>query len=86
MKINRQKFIRAAGLAGAGLLLTPQTNASSVEREVSKRGVHAFDLGIASYTFRTLSLDDTIANVKRLGITKLALKSMHMPLESSPED
>jgi inosose dehydratase len=83
MKINRQKFLKAAGLAGAGLMLAPQTNATSVEKEASKKGVHTFDLGIASYTFRTLSLDDTIANVKRLGITKLALKSMHMPLEGS---
>jgi inosose dehydratase len=83
MKINRQKFLKAAGLAGASLILAPQANASLVEKEVSKKGVHTFDLGIASYTFRTLSLDDTIANVKRLGISKLALKSMHMPLEGS---
>ncbi|MBL7871292.1 MAG: sugar phosphate isomerase/epimerase [Cyclobacteriaceae bacterium] len=83
MKINRQRFLKAAGLAGAGLILAPQTNALSPDKEGSKIGVHSFDLGIASYTFRTLSLDDTITNVKRLGITKLALKSMHMPLDSS---
>lgn len=83
MKINRQRFLKAAGLAGAGLILAPQTNALSPDKEGSKTGVHSFDLGIASYTFRTLSLDDTITNVKRLGITKLALKSMHMPLDSS---
>jgi sugar phosphate isomerase/epimerase len=83
MKINRQKFLKAAGLAGAGLILAPQANASTLDNEVSKTGTHSFDLGIASYTFRTLSLDDTIATVKRLGITKLALKSMHMPLEGS---
>lgn len=85
MKMNRQKFLKTAGVAGAGLLLAPQVNAS-VNGEGSKTGVHPFDLGIASYTFRTLSLDDTIAAVKKLGITKLAVKSMHLPLDASPEE
>lgn len=83
--MNRQKFLKTAGVAGAGLLLAPQVNAS-VNGESSKTGVHPFDLGIASYTFRTLSLDDTIAAVKKLGITKLAVKSMHLPLDASPEE
>lgn len=83
--MNRQKFLKTAGVAGAGLLLAPQVNAS-VNGEGSKTGVHPFDLGIASYTFRTLSLDDTIAAVKKLGITKLAVKSMHLPLDASPEE
>ncbi len=83
--MNRQKFLKTAGVAGAGLLLAQQVKAS-VNGEGSKTGVHPFDLGIASYTFRTLSLDDTIAAVKKLGITKLAVKSMHLPLDASPEE
>ena len=45
-----------------------------------------FELGIASYTFRKFSLKETIVMTKRLGIKKLCLKSMHMPLESTPEE
>jgi sugar phosphate isomerase/epimerase len=40
-----------------------------------------FELGIASYTFREFSLEDTIAITAKLGIKNLCLKSMHMPLD-----
>jgi sugar phosphate isomerase/epimerase len=44
-----------------------------------------FQLGIASYTFREFSLEETITMTQRLGINKLCLKSMHLPLDLSPE-
>jgi len=44
-----------------------------------------FELGITSYSLRKFSLDDAIAMTKRLGLTNIALKSMHLPLNSSPE-
>src|SRR5690606_27594282 len=39
----------------------------------------------ASYTLRELSLDNTLAVCNRLGLKAIALKSMHLPLDSSPE-
>jgi sugar phosphate isomerase/epimerase len=45
-----------------------------------------FQLGIASYTFREFSLEETIEMTSRLDIKKLCLKSMHMPLDSSPSE
>ena len=45
-----------------------------------------FTLGIASYTFREFSLEETIRMTNRLDIKKLCLKSMHLPLELSPEE
>ena len=47
---------------------------------------YTFQLGLASYTFREFSLDTTIEYTKRLGISKIALKSMHLPLDSSEAD
>ena len=44
-----------------------------------------FDFGIASYAFRQQSLDDVILCAERLNVKKLALKSMHLPLDSTPE-
>ncbi|MDZ7650011.1 MAG: sugar phosphate isomerase/epimerase [Cytophagales bacterium] len=82
--MNRKKFLTAMGLASAGLMVAPGVKSSPLD-VAAKASAHTFDLGIASYTFRNLSLDDTLAAVKRLGLTKLALKSMHMPLEASPE-
>lgn len=43
-------------------------------------------LGLASYTLRTLKLEDVIKITKRLGIIHLALKSMHMPLEAGADE
>jgi len=84
MNMDRKNFLKTAGLAGASLMLAPGAKSSPLDA-TTKALAHTFDLGIASYTFRSLSLDDTIAAVKRLGITKLALKSMHMPMDASAE-
>ncbi len=81
MTLNRKDFLRAAGLSGAGLMLAPHIGWSRSTRIDS----FPFQFGVASYTFREFSLDQTIAFTKRLGFTSLALKSMHLPLDSTPE-
>lgn len=45
-----------------------------------------FDFGIASYAFREQSLDDVILCARKINARKLALKSMHLPLASSPAE
>ncbi|MEQ8810004.1 MAG: sugar phosphate isomerase/epimerase [Imperialibacter sp.] len=82
MTLNRKDFLRTAGLAGAGMVLAP-TLSSAKPTRASK---YTFQLGLASYTFREFSLDTTIEYTKRLGISKIALKSMHLPLDSSEAD
>ncbi len=42
-----------------------------------------FELGLASYTFREFGLDETLAMARRLGFGRIALKDMHLPLDSS---
>lgn len=44
-----------------------------------------FQLGLASYTFRAFHLDRALAMTRRLGLTKIALKSVHLPLDSTAE-
>ncbi|CAD5264227.1 MULTISPECIES: sugar phosphate isomerase/epimerase [unclassified Imperialibacter] len=82
MTLNRKDFLRTAGLAGAGMMLAPHMSNAKPAR-ASK---YTFQLGLASYTFREFSLDTTIEYTKRLGISKIALKSMHLPLDSSEAD
>ena len=43
-------------------------------------------LGLASYSTRKFSLDETLVMANRLNLKQIALKSMHMPLESSEEE
>lgn len=42
-------------------------------------------LGVTSYSFRSLSLDQALAMTRRLGLKHISLKSFHLPLESTPE-
>ncbi len=86
MKFTRRNFLR---LSGTGFLASqaPMVFASSNNPKKKKGKFPApFKLGIASYTLREFSLEETIAMTKRLGIKRLALKSMHLPLESTAEE
>lgn len=84
MHFSRRNFLR---LSGASLL------AVQAPALLSARQPHPpedpdipLKLGIASYTFREFNLEDTISMTSRLGIKNLCLKSMHLPLESTPEE
>ena len=44
------------------------------------------NLGLASYTFRAFDLDKTLVQAKRAGLKNICLKSMHLPLNSKPEE
>lgn len=86
MSINRRKFLR---VSGAGIMATQAPAIFAVESKVdgeSNRSELPFELGIASYTFREFTLDQTIEMTNRLAIKKLCLKSMHMPLDATPEE
>ncbi len=86
MYFSRRNFLR---LSGAGLLATqaPSVFAGPYSDPAGTADAKIpFDLGIASYTFKEFSLEETIQMTQRLGIKKLCLKSMHLPLELSPEE
>lgn len=72
----------AAGLA-AGSVAAPgmaRDHASSGADIAAPAGLR---LGLASYTFRAFSLDETVAMTGRLGLKRISLKSMHLPLEDT---
>jgi len=78
--------------AGAGLLapvtarrlFAGQDDKGKALRPVEGKK-YRFELGMCSYTFRAFGLDETIAMTRRLGLRKISVKSMHLPLESSPD-
>jgi sugar phosphate isomerase/epimerase len=78
--MKRSTFTRlmAGTLAGSSLLQLKSTTGQG------SSGLAPANLKIvlASYTLRTLSLEQVIATVNRLDISHLALKSMHLPLEA----
>jgi inosose dehydratase len=81
MKYSRNEFLRLTGVASiASVAATTRFTCDTSRKE------DRFKLGLASYTFRNFSLDNTIKWAKRLGLSGVALKAMHMPLEASAED
>src|SRR4030042_1317102 len=85
-KHSRRTFLQTSALglavAGTGPVLTA---CSSQGKEEEKKCDILFQLGIASYTFRKFSLEETLAMTVRLGINNLAFKSFHLPLESTDQ-
>jgi sugar phosphate isomerase/epimerase len=80
--MKRKEFLRAAGLTSA-VALAPSISFSKEEASYQKAEL---TLGLASYTLRSLKLDDVIKTTKRLDINYIALKSMHMALEASDDE
>ncbi|MBK8501749.1 MAG: sugar phosphate isomerase/epimerase [Saprospiraceae bacterium] len=84
MDISRKSFIQLLGASVAGgpfLANSGLTRQSS--RPVADLSAH---LGLASYTLLSFSLDEVIDTLKKLDIKHVALKSMHLPLESSDDE
>ena len=82
MKHSRKTFLQllGAGAIASGASIFPVNSAKAAKPD------HALTLGLASYSLRNYSLDQTIDIAARLGLTHLALKSMHMPLSSTAEE
>ena len=81
MKYTRNDFLKLAGIGIPGAVVAGSSFADPPSATDVK-----FNFGVASYTFRNFSLDDTIKMTLRLGMTCITLKSMHLPLEAPAEE
>ncbi|MFI5132577.1 MAG: hypothetical protein ACHQFX_21415, partial [Chitinophagales bacterium] len=83
MKYTRNEFLKLTGLGLSGAAVASAAGRTTHRLQDKDE---TFKLGLASYTFRSFSLDDTIKMSQRLGLSGISLKAMHMPLESSADD
>lgn len=84
MHFSRRNFLR---VSGAGMLATQAPGLLAANFNSNYPGPKTpFELGIASYTFREFSLEETIKMTQKLGMKKLCLKSMHLPLDLSADE
>ncbi len=81
-KTTRRNFLQKAGATTTAAFSLPffAKSAGSFSAESS-----SLTLGLASYTTRKFSLEQTIDMCKRTGLKELCLKSMHLPLESTKD-
>lgn len=80
---SRRGFFQAAGAAVA--LTTAGTLAVRPALGGDSPKKPRFQLGLASYTTRKFTLEETIEMAKRLELKKLCLKSMHLPMEATAD-
>jgi inosose dehydratase len=91
-KCTRRAFVRGSmgALTGAAIMGRPGSGAGRtggservLGRSSSPASFRRFELGLASYTFREFDLDSALAMAGRVGLSRIAVKSVHLPLESS---
>ena len=83
MKFTRNNFLKMAGLGLAASLTPASVNLLAAQQSVNQKS-NALKLGLASYTLHKFSLDETLKMLQRLQLKEVSLKSMHLPMDSSP--
>ncbi|MEJ7736690.1 MAG: sugar phosphate isomerase/epimerase [Chitinophagaceae bacterium] len=87
---SRRQIITTGFLAAIGSSLVSKTSAVSLINHaddlMDERASQDFKVGIASYTFRKMSLEDTIKALKRLNLSYISLKDFHLALSSSTSE
>ncbi len=84
---SRRLAIKNGLLAAVGTSLLGNATASTYGYEDQPAADDSewdnFKVGVASYTFRKFSLDDTIKAMKRLNLHYISIKDFHLPLTST---
>ncbi|MCX7011606.1 MAG: sugar phosphate isomerase/epimerase [Candidatus Sumerlaeota bacterium] len=87
-KQTRRRFVAAAGAFTATLAAgTPGEAAESEapQAQPARAPKAPFDLALASFTLRNFPLDEALAMTRRVGLEFICFKSMHLPLDATPE-
>jgi sugar phosphate isomerase/epimerase len=89
---TRRRFLQAAGVATASLVCAaeglgprPAVAAPAAPAADVPPKPTPLKLGLASYSCRKYDLDQTLAIAHRVGLSRICLKSMHLPLDATPE-
>ena len=87
-QIKRREFLKTAGWAAGTAAALGGGGGAVVGARKAEGGVASpsgLRLGMASYTFRAFGLDEAMAMTLRVGVKRLSVKSMHIPLDSPPD-
>lgn len=84
-KRSRRRFLQMAGLSTVASLTGPNLSRARGDNLPNNNRPQLFELGLASYTFRKFDLDKTLEMTNRVGLKYIALKDLHLPLDSTPK-
>jgi sugar phosphate isomerase/epimerase len=80
LSASRRSFLRTLGVTGPAVSLYGPALAASDSPNTPE-----FKLGVASYSLRKFSRSEAILMTKRLGLKYINIKSVHLPLDSTPD-
>ncbi len=81
-RTTRRRFLGASALTAAASLITaPHSYSANMSANNA-----TMNLGLASYSFRKFSQEEAIKMAARAGLQYICFKSMHLPLDASPEE
>jgi sugar phosphate isomerase/epimerase len=78
--------LKFSGLAVVAGSIPASLDAAENPTFDEKRSAMPCKLGIASYSFRAFTLDQSIEMTKRVGVKRITLKEVHLPLKSTDEE
>jgi sugar phosphate isomerase/epimerase len=84
-KQTRRSFFRTAGVGLAGMAAMPGVGKAALPI-AAPTPLLDVEIGIASYGLRNLSVDEVIELMNDLQLSKISIKSMHLPYDLSPAD
>jgi sugar phosphate isomerase/epimerase len=81
---SRRRFLKltATGMMAAG---ASSVYGASLLTSASGASADTFTIGMAGYTFREFTVNQTIAMMKRVDVKYLSVKDFHMPMNSTKE-
>lgn len=89
--LSRRAALKAGLITAAGAVIANESVANIFQKNAAplqndKDPWKGYKVGIASYTFRKLSVDDTIAAMQKLGLKYISIKDFHLSLKSTAEE
>jgi sugar phosphate isomerase/epimerase len=66
--------------------LTILLSSINIFAQTTKKATPLFRIGIAGYTFKDLSVEQSIELMKKVGVTNLSIKDMQLPLTSTQQE
>jgi len=84
-KSTRRRFLQTTAVVAVGVAGRTRIEAAEKEDEKKARKL-PFELGLASYSLRKFSLDDTLKMTQRVGLKHICLKSFHLPMNATDDE
>lgn len=91
MPLSRRQIIKTGFLAAVGTSIVsnaaafPESGQDHFNKD-NNDGWKGFKAGIASYTFRKMSLENTIQALQKLDLKYISIKDFHLSLKSTPAE